>query len=338
MANDSRSMTNSRTGVDDEYYTLFEDIAGEVPNYKDQLRGKRILCPCDWDESLDEILVYADQEEVIASNLLAEGCTIKHVDTDLSKHGIERSLDIIRCNFVKFLVAHAEDYGIASIAVSGYDPATGKGVRFQDIDYSRYDLVITNPPFSQFREFIATLFENRMQFLVIGPQNAITYKDCFDRIKNNEMWLGYHYHLKGFTRPDGTVIPKNDNLPRCCCWYTNLDVSYRHDKMILTEEFDAAKNPTYVNYDAIEVPKTVAIPYDYSGDMGVPITFLQKYNPDQFEIVGSSRSLGRPMSEIAEKGTYAQGGVRFYLSKGDGTYRRLFDRIVIRNKEVVQSD
>jgi hypothetical protein len=338
MPNDSKSMTCSRNGVDDEFFTLYEDIAAEVPNYKAQLRDKRILCPCDWDESIDEVLVYANEETVAASDLFARGCTVKHVDADGSKDRIERSIDIINCNFVKFLVAHAEDYGIASIAVSGYNPATGNGVRFQDIDYSKYDLVITNPPFSQFREFIATLFENDMQFLVIGPQNAITYKDCFERIRNNEMWLGYHYHLQGFKRPDGTVIPKNDNLPRCCCWFTNLDVSYRHDKMILTAEYDPDRNPTYVNYDAIEVPKTVAIPCDYSGKMGVPITFLQKYNPEQFEIVGSSRNLGRNMNEIAEKGSYVQGGVRFYLPRRDGTYRCLYDRIVIHNKEVVEDE
>ena len=316
MANDSRSMTKSRNDVDDEFFTLFEDIANEIPNYKAQLKGKHILCPCDWDESLNEVLVYANEETVVASNLLSKGCTIKHIDTDMSQNGIERDIGIIKCNFIKFLIAHAEDYGIASIAVSGYDPATGEGVRFQDIDYSRYDLVITNPPFSQFREFIATMFENDMQFLVIGPQSAITYKDCFDHIKSNEMWLGYHYHLKGFTRPDGTVIPRNDNLPRSCGWYTNLDVLSRHERMILTEEYDPEKNPTYVNYEAIEVAKTVAIPGDYPGEMGVPITFLQKYNPDQFELVGSSRMLGRPMTEIAEKGSYAQGGRTFLPGKG----------------------
>lgn len=334
MPNDSKKITNSRTSVDDEFFTLYEDIAAEVPHYKAQLRGKRILCPCDWDESLNEILVYANEKIVAASHLFAKECTVKHVDADKSKGRIERNIDLIKCNFVKFLIAHAEDYGIASISVSGYNPATGNGVRFQDIDYSKYDLVITNPPFSQFRELISTFFENDMHFLVIGPQNAITYKDCFERIKNNEMWLGYHHHLQGFKRPDGTVIPKNDNLPRCCCWFTNLDVSYRHDKMILTADYDPVVNPTYVNYDAIEVSKTMAIPCDYSGKMGVPITFLQKYNPDQFEIVGCSSSLGRPMAGIAEKGTYSQGGVRFYLQRQDGTYVRLFDRIVIRNREV----
>jgi len=338
MPNDSKRMTDSRNRAVAEFFTLYADIAAELPHYKTQMKGKRILCPCDWDESLDEVLVYASEDAVAASNLFAKGCTVKHVDADKSKRRIERSIDLIKCNFVKFLVAHAEDYGIASIAVSGYRPATGHGVRFQDIDYSKYDMVITNPPFSQFRELIATLFESHMQFLVIGPQNAITYKDCFERIMGNEMWPGYHYHLQGFTRPDGTVIPKNDNLPRCCCWFTTLDVSYRHDRMILTAEYDPVRNPTYVNYDAIEVSKTVAIPCDYPGNMGVPITFLQKYNPEQFEIVGASRSLGTDMREIAEQGTFVQGGVRFYLPNGDGTFRCLFDRIVIRNKEIAKHE
>jgi hypothetical protein len=338
MPNDSKRMTNSRNRVDDEFFTLYADIAAELPHYKAQLKGKRILCPCDWDESLDEVLVYASEDTVASSHLFAKECTVKHVDADRSKRRIERSIDLIKCNFVKFLIAHAEDYRIASIAVSGYRPATGHGVRFQDIDYSKYDIVITNPPFSQFREFIKTLFDKHLQFIVIGPQNAITYRDCFERIRNNEMWLGYHHHLQGFKRPDGTIIPKNDNLPRCCCWFTNLDVSYRHDRMILTAEYDPDKNPTYVNYDAIEVSKTASIPCDYPGKMGVPITFLQKYNPEQFEIIGSSRNLGTDMRDIAERGSFVQGGVRFYLPQGDGTFRCLFDRIVIRNKEVTKDE
>jgi hypothetical protein len=187
------------------------------------------------------------------------------------------------------------------------------------------------------------MFEYNMEFLVIGPQNAITYKDVFQHFMNNEMWIGYHYHLTGFVLPDGTVLPKNDNLPRSCCWYTNLDVSYRHDKMILTEKYDSEVNPTYVNYDAIEVSKTVAIPYDYEGEMGVPITFLQKYNPDQFEIIGASRALGRNMNDVAEPGTFVQGGIRFYLPQNDSNgggrpFKRLFDRIVIKNKEVYYDD
>ena len=124
------------------------------------------------------------------------------------------------------------------------------------------------------------------EFLVIGPQNAITYKECFEYIQTNRMWIGYHQHLTGFILEDGTVLQKNDSLPRCCCWYTNLDVSHRHDRLILTEEYSPGQFPKYYNYDAIEVGSTASIPCDYPGIMGVPITFLQKYNPEQFEIIG----------------------------------------------------
>lgn len=102
--------------------------------------------------------------------------------------------------------------------------------------------------------------------------------------------------------------------------------------MTLYKQYTPAEYPRYVNYDAIEVSKTAEIPYDYDGEMGVPITFLDKYNPDQFEIIGSSKFVGKPMSNFAKKGSYMSGGMRFYLSNGDGTYQRLYDRIVIKRK------
>ena len=269
----------------DEYYTLYQDIADEVPYYRDQLRGKRILCPCDWDESFDEIFVYK-AEAPRKTDLFGEGA-VRNIDLSRSGgKGIERELGLIRCNFVKFLVAHAEDYGLRSVSVSGYNPRTGQGIPFQSIDYSQYDLIITNPPFSLFREFIDVMMKKGKEFLVIGPQNAITYKECFEYIQTNRMWIGYHQHLTGFILEDGTVLQKNDSLPRCCCWYTNLDVSHRHDRLILTEEYSPGQFPKYYNYDAIEVGSTASIPCDYPGIMGVPITFLQKYNPEQFEIIG----------------------------------------------------
>jgi hypothetical protein len=116
------------------------------------------------------------------------------------------------------------------------------------------------------------------------------------------------------------------------CWFTNLDLAKRHEEIPLYKKYTPAEYPKYCNYDAIEVSKVADIPVDYSGAMGVPITFLDKYNPEQFVILGSSRTLSLPMSQIAPKGSYLQGGPRFYLDNGDGTYRRLYDRIVIRNK------
>lgn len=249
---------------------------------------------------------------------------------------LERNLDYVKCNFVKFLVSHAEAYGIKSVSVSGYDPVSGRGVKFQDVDYSKYDIVITNPPFSLFRDFIDVMFKNNIKFLIIGPTNALTYKGVFGHVQNNEMWLGYHHHMTGFLLPSGEVLSKSDALVRYCCWYTNLDVSYRHDRMILTEKYDPVKNPTYCNYHGIDVSKTVAIPYDYAGHMGVPITFLQKYNPEQFEIIGSSGTLaGDAPSDVPKQ---LKGGPRFYIREPSGKYRRLFEKLVIRNKEVYYDD
>jgi hypothetical protein len=118
------------------------------------------------------------------------------------------------------------------------------------------------------------------------------------------------------------------------CWFTNLDIAKRHEEFIPYRTYDPETYPTYANYDAIEVGRTLDIPGDYAGAMGVPITFLATHNPDQFEILGNSRELGARMSTIAAKGTFQQGGPRFYLPNGDGTYRRMFDRIVIRNKQL----
>jgi hypothetical protein len=180
------------------------------------------------------------------------------------------------------------------------------------------------------------MFENKIRFLVIGPTTAITYKEIFSHIKNNEMWLGYHHHLTGLFKPDGTMLKKNDPLPRGCGWYTNLDASYRHDRLILTEKFSPDKNPKYYNYNGIDVASSKDIPYDYEGYIGVPVTFLEKFSPDQFEIIGKSGDLAKPMDVKLE--ARLKGGPRFYIREQNGSFKRLFERIVIRNKEVYHDE
>jgi hypothetical protein len=186
------------------------------------------------------------------------------------------------------------------------------------------DIVVTNPPFSLFREYVAQLMEYNKKFLIVGSDNSITYKDFFGYIKSNRVWTGYN-RVKGFAQPDGT-IKKFGNI----CWFTNLDTRKRHEKLILWKKYSPKDYPKYANYDAIAVSKVSEIPSDYKGEMGVPISFLDKFNPEQFEIIGSSRLLGKPMKDIAPKGSFTQGGVRLYLANGNGTYRRLFDRLVIK--------
>ena len=189
------------------------------------------------------------------------------------------------------------------------------------------DIVVTNPPFSLFREYIAQLIAYQKSFLIIGNVNAITYKEIFPLIKDNRLWLGASIHSgdRKFYVPDdyplhaaGCGIDKNGRKyirVKGVRWFTNLDYATRHEKLILYKKYygNEEEYPHYANYNAINVNKVADIPCDYFEDIGVPITYLDKHNPDQFEIIGASRWLGKPMSEIAPKGSYVAGGVRFYL-------------------------
>lgn len=325
---------NAYNKKNDEFFTLYDDIAAEVSNYKEQLRGKHIICPCDWDESYSEEIVYSNSDFVPSSNILTTGDTIKEIDISATLSKIEKDIDTVKCNFIKFLVAHADAYGIKSISVSGYNPQTGEGVKFQDIDYSKYDIVITNPPFSLFVEFIDKMFEFNKKFLIIGPITALSYKEVFNHIKANEMWLGYAKQLSGFSLPDGTLLlSKNPegSVSRACKWYTNLDVKSRHDKLILTEKYSPDKYSNYFNYNGIDVSKTTDIPYDFEGHMGVPITFLSKYNPEQFEIIGKGVQIEKTVRFKGDKAT-------LWIEKDGKPYKAPFERIIIRNKEVYHDE
>jgi hypothetical protein len=142
------------------------------------------------------------------------------------------------------------------------------------------DIVVTNPPFSLFREYIAQLEKYNNKFLILGNINTISYKESFELIKDNKMWLGYNT-VRYFYQPDGSLFETARTF-----WYTNLDIKKRHEDIILYKEYNQEEYPKYDNFDAIEVSKTKEIPKDYSGIMGVPITFMDKHNPEQFEIVG----------------------------------------------------
>lgn len=188
------------------------------------------------------------------------------------------------------------------------------------------DVVVTNPPFSLFRDFVAQLVKYEKYFLIIGNINAITYKEVFPLIMQNRIWLGASIHSgdREFRVPDsyplnasGYRVDENGTKyirVKGVRWFTNIDYAARHEDIVLYKHYTPEEYPRYDNYDAIEVSKTAEIPCDYYEEMGVPITYLDKHNPDQFDIVGSSRDLGRPMSEIAPKGSYEAGGPRFYLS------------------------
>ena len=209
----------------------------------------------------------------------------------------------------------------------------------------RADIVVTNPPFSLFREYVAQLIEHDKKFLIVGNQNAISYKEIFNLIQSNKIWMGYKcgdmaFKVPADYKPRRTRYWQDDVGQKWrslgnACWFTNLDISRRRDEVICHKSFCPDAYPTYANYDAIEVGRSKDIPMDYDGKMGVPLTFLNKHNPEQFEIVGSSGTLARPMSEVVKKKTHlSQGTGRFYLSDGNGKYRRLYDRIVITRRRI----
>lgn len=192
------------------------------------------------------------------------------------------------------------------------------------------DIVCTNPPFSLFREYVEQLVNYDKRFLIIGNKNAMTYKDIFSLIQQDRLWLGYT-SPKDFLTPKGELSGKMSGLTR---WFTNLDVSKRHEELVLYEEYSADKYPKYDNYDAIEVGKTTQIPKDYMGIMGVPISFLDKYSPDQFEIIwqacGNTRASAP--TEVLKRLKYtAHPNDRGGCGVIDG--KRVYARILIKRKE-----
>ena len=196
------------------------------------------------------------------------------------------------------------------------------------------DIVVTNPPFSLFREYIAQLVKFNKKFLVIGHQNAITYKEIFPLFKENRIWLGFGFkgnaaHFKSRYKDVATASDHRDGMIRVSgvMWFTNLDIKKRHERFPLYKSYSPDEFPKYDNYDAIEVSKSADIPYDYDGAMGVPITFMDKYNPEQFEILGATESEGKGFSG----GLWdSDSGVAQATINGNRVYKRIFIR---RRKE-----
>ena len=201
------------------------------------------------------------------------------------------------------------------------------------------DIVVTNPPFSLFREYVSILMEHQKKFVIIGNKNAITYKEIFPLLKDDAVWLGCESPCEFFT-PEG-MTKKVNGLTR---WFTNLDIKKCHEELILVKKYAGHENeyPKYDNYDAIEVSKVVGIPLDYDGVMGVPITFLDKYSPDQFEIVGMCENLdlyGLKTRVYTSEECHQR---YFELFGKPGTYdlnaagvvngKKVYQRILIRNK------
>lgn len=309
----NEELRDAKKNKNDEFYTQLSDIEKEMKYYKEQFEGKTVLCNCDdpYESNFFKFFAlnfnrlklkklisisYASSpvagEEVQLFENLGEEYKINGKKAykvvmselkDVTGDGRETLDD------VKEIIKHRIRY----IKGNG-DFRSEESISL----LKEADIVCTNPPFSLFREFIAQLMQYEKQFIIIGSVNAITYKETFPLLQNNKMWMGPSIHSgdREFRVPDSYPLKaagcRIDDKGRKYIrvkgvrWFTNLDYKERHENLDLYKEYSPEEYPKYDNYDAIEVSKTSEIPYDYDGIMGVPITFMDKYNPEQFEIVG----------------------------------------------------
>lgn len=297
MAN--KNLNKAKEAKKDEFYTQLEDINNELRHYREHFRGKTVLCNCDDPRVSNFFTYFAYNFEFLGLKRLITTC-YKNQDSDLfSQNSSEKAV---------YLIYDGDKNGnrIPDPEEIGVKPLKGDG-DFRSAEcielLKQADIVVTNPPFSLFREYVAQLIEYNKKFLIIGHQNAITYKEIFPLIKENKLWLGYGFkggagHFISNYEDKATAGNHKEGMIRVSgvTWFTNLETQKRHEDLILYKKYTPEEYPKYDNYNAINVNKVADIPYDYDGVMGVPITFLDKYNPTQFEIVGCTESEGKGLS------------------------------------------
>lgn len=295
MAKGNKNLHSAKTGKKDEFYTQLSDIEKEMKNYKAHFKNKVVFCNCD-DPRLSNFFHYFsfNFEKLGLKKLITTCYKSQHSDlfsTNDSEQAIylEYTGDKNGDN-----VPNPEEIGIVNLRGDG-DFRSQECVQL----LKEADIVVTNPPFSLFREFVSLLVEHEKKFIIVGNLNALTYKEIFKLVKDNKLWFGQSIHSgdREFRVPDH--YPLNAASSRIdefgnkyirvkgVRWFTNLDYEERHEDLILYKTYLGNEDdyPIYDNYDAINIDKTKDIPLDYDGVMGVPITFLDKYNPRQFEIV-----------------------------------------------------
>lgn len=315
------NLTKAKAAKNDEFYTQYSDIEAELSHYEVKHFADRVVyLPCD-DWHFSQFVKYFEN------------------------------------NFTRLQLKALVATGINFSGAGYYYKKTSEGVITGVLEGNgdfrsdacrqlmrEADIIVTNPPFSLFREFVAQIMEFRKQFIVVSSQNAITYKEFFPLLKDNKAWMGTQGGIKSmyYIVPDSYPIPedarkacvralgeeyckgKHITYLRTNCWFTNINIKRKHEPMLLSAVYNAEKYPKYDNYDAIEVGSLKDIPCDYFGAMGVPITYFYTHCPDQFEIIGISGDLAGIM--------YIDGkrcSGRFYLGG-----KRMYDRIVIKRKTI----
>ncbi len=374
MAN--TNLANAKTAKNDEFYTQYPDIQKEINAYLDYnpdvFRGKTILLPCDDPEWSNFTKFFAQNFELLGLKKLIS--TSFAPESKKFKEGYMPTLfetespifdqDKTRTHGKIFVLDHdANDSGRIDIEDLQWHYLEGDGdFRSKEIRKLRdeADIIVTNPPFSLFREFVAWIMEASKQFIIIGNMNAITYKEIFPLIKDNKVWLGNGFDkgnaffriINGRDFSNGVYDAETGLVKfRNCCWFTNIDHGRRHQPlklMTMADNFKHSKHKDirgrkeyirYENYDAIEIPYTDAIPNDCLGVMGVPSSFLDKYCPEQFEIIGiaegdSGRELGlKPYPRELKKLNPSLRDGQLYYIDDNGIPQKPYARILIRKKQ-----
>lgn len=356
MVNSSKQLRTAQRAKKDEFYTQLSDINNELMHYRQHFQGKVVLCNCDDPYESNFFKYFALNFNHLGLKKLIctcyNGSPVAGKELDLfADESTKRKAFKVEINEVKDLNGDgATDLSDVRILLQN-DKNTSSELKTGDfrsqecIDLLKQaDIVCTNPPFSLFREYIAQLMEYQKKFIIIGNVNAITYKEVFPLIKNNQVWLGPSIVSgdRKFYVPDNYPLNASgcgidDNGRRYIRvkgvrWFTNLDHEKRHEPLDPISRYSPEEYPKYDNYDAIEVSRTADIPCDYAGVMGVPITFLDKYNPEEFEIImlanGNART--NTSKEILERVSYIhndndKGGLGVINGK------RVYARILIRN-------
>ncbi len=287
------SLSAARRNKKDEFYTQLSDIENELRHYHDHFEGKVIYCNCDDPQVSNFFYYFASNFKLLKLKKLITTCYKNQQDifsTEDSEEAVFLEYDGKNATWTRDHLT-----GVVKPLEGNGDFRSTECIKLLE----QADIVITNPPFSLFREYLSQLIEYGKKFLVIGPRNAIIYKEIFPEIKNDKIWLGLGFvagnayfeakhpeNFKSGVYNQETGLVKFRNV----VWYTNLSHEKRNEELYLWKNYSPDEYPHYDNYDAIEVDRVVNIPCDWDGAMGVPITFLDHYNPDQFEIIGRMNS------------------------------------------------
>ena len=356
MAN--RQLNAAKAAKKDEFYTQLTDIERELQHYWPHFRDKVVLCNCDDPYESNFFKYFAlrynqlglkrlictcyNGSPVQGNELMIDWGDFKQEPKKLAyKVEITEVRDLngdgaVDLSDVRYLLKN--DKNVLTILKENGDFRSRECIEL----LRQADIVVTNPPFSLFREYLAQLIQYDKKFLIIGNINAITYKEVFPLIKDNKLWLGPSISSgdRKFNVPDdyplsatGCGVDADGRKyirVKGVRWFTNLDHNKRHEELDLVCHYSPEEYPNYYNYQGIEVGKTIDIPFDYDGVMGVPITFLDKYCPEQFEIIGISLECAN-MDPIKQRIGRLNGGPRFYIEQ-NGELVRLYERILIRNK------